>query len=69
MGGKGVGYLLTARVVKAAHVRSLRADYWESLLEVVKYGECLVELGSNRWHVRAERVFVRAAVVALLENI
>ena len=50
-------------------MRSLRADYWESLLEVVKYGERLVELGSNRWHVRAERVFVRAPVVALLENL
>ena len=50
VGRKGVRYLLTARVVEAAHVRSLRADYWESLLEVVKYGERSVELGSNRWH-------------------
>jgi hypothetical protein len=46
-------------------VRGLGVDGWQLDLQLVKHTEHFVKLGVNVWHVRAEGVFVRAAVIAL----
>lgn len=58
-------HLVTARIVKVACVRGLCADDRELYLELVKHIKRFVEFSINIWHVSAEGVLVRAAVVAL----
>ena len=57
--------LVAGRVVKAMHVRGLRADGWESDLELVKNTKRLLEFSIDVWHVCSKCVLLCTTVVPL----